>query len=193
MARGRKPDNNQYQLAWDAAKQERRQLIRAVPYERVQIVRSEITRTEWRNAQELLCYLASIEGPDGIFPKQASMAAAIGRSDRTVRAILVHLEAIEIINSRRRGSTSNAYDIGWSKLATLGIEQAVDDRQKTAGQSGKNFQSDRKFLPVRPAKISDRHIRNYCELNCEIIPPPPPQRWRRIRRRWRRTLLELLN
>jgi hypothetical protein len=148
MANGRKPDPNQLSLTDDQhyqrrqeeqlEKHERRALIRAVTLERVKKVKPDMTRTRWRNAVEVLQYLASLDY--GLkFPKQSTIAEAIGISTRTVKRAIADLVALEILASDKRGPRPNVYATDYWRLSSLGAGECEQNDGLSCPQSGANL------------------------------------------------------
>lgn len=181
MANVRKPDVNQYPLCpggdpkLHASRLERKWFIRAVfeHPERIRQERPEMSPTDCHNSKELLCYMAGCEGPEGICPYQENMAKAIGKSKRTVRTLLAHLIALQIVTIIKRTGRRNFYAIDYERMATIGRDDVKRAHDAVAAESGNDRHSERQQLPGRPAGVSAQSGDN-CRAPLEELPRTEP-------------------
>ena len=152
MARGRKPDANQYPLPLSGAP------IDCDVYRRIESIdykRTALFRLRWRNAQTLLCKLASLR--DGIFAKHETIAEWCHTSVSSVRRTIEDCESLGILVSKPRGHF-NVYQIVFDNLWSLenvkhGPPPVVQNEQPECS----NQQSDRPKWTIRLANLAMRH------------------------------------
>ena len=82
----------------------------------------DISEKDWRNVQDLLCYLVAVDDEnDGARRKQTSIAKALGKKVRSVKRYIALAVSLGVLESIRHGSLSNQYLIKNEQLNTLGI------------------------------------------------------------------------
>ncbi|WP_434303141.1 helix-turn-helix domain-containing protein [Clostridium botulinum] len=97
-----------------------------------------------------------------IYPSQAYIASALGRSVTTVQRYIKELVSLNLVVKRRRGSISNLYVLIQKKMnnAVGRLKQAKNGSNKKDIKNNKNKNNNYR-IPIKKDKFNDFDQRNY--------------------------------